>query len=439
MKFFRSFRGRVLAHALVVMILMAGAVALADRLFVNRWVEQELVERRVRVNSEISLYDADGALLASSTTPAVPPPPGDVLSELARGAETVTRANVVMTGVFRDGAFAGAVVRRLPPPLEGYPGPPLPLVLVTLVVCMAATFLASLPLSRSVVHPVEVLARSVKRFGAGELGARAKLARGDEIGDLAAAFDEMATRIETLVRSEKRLLANVSHELRTPLARIRVVLELASDGDPERVRSYLGELAHDLEELESLVDDVLATARLDVATGRLGEGKVPMRWTTASLGELVEKSRVRFATLHSERELEVVGGAGLPEIECDPNLLRRAVDNLLDNAVKHAAGSRVALRVSADTEARSVSIEVEDDGAGMSPEAARRAFEPFFRADQSRDRRTGGVGLGLSIVRTIIDAHGGEVTLDSKPGRGTKVTMRLPLRRGGDSTRPKVS
>jgi two-component system OmpR family sensor kinase len=431
MKLFGRFRRRVLAHGLVVMILMAAAVTIADRVFVNRWVEHELVQRRVRVNSELSIYAADGSsLLGSNSTPVVPPPPSDVLAELARGAVTITRGDVVMTGVFRDGAFAGAVVRRLPPPLAPYPGPPLALVFVTLAVCMIATLLVSLPLARSVVHPVEALARSVKRFGTGELATRASLSRGDEIGQLAAAFNEMASRIETLVGVEKRLLANVSHELRTPLARIRVVLELASDGDPERVRSYLGELGHDLAELETLVNDVLTTAWLDVAARRLGDGGVPMRWTKASVGELVEKSRARFATLHGGSgggALEVVTDGTLPDIECDPSLLRRAVDNLLDNAAKYAEGARVEMRVG--TSAEHVSIDVIDEGAGMSPEAAARAFEPFFRADESRDRRTGGLGLGLSIVRTIVEAHGGVVTLDSARGRGTKVSLRLPRRR----------
>jgi signal transduction histidine kinase len=427
-KYFGAFRRRVLAHGLLLMLLMAGAVAVADRLFVNRWVEHELLERRARVNSEISVYGPDGALLASKVEPPVSAPPKEVLARLASGAPPTTVNDVVVTGMFRDGKFAGAVARQLPPPLAPYPGPPLPLVLLTLGVCIAATLLASIPLSRAIVHPVEALARSVKRFGAGELGARASLRGGDEIGDLAAAFDDMATRIESLVRKEKRLLADVSHELRTPLARIRVVLELASDGDPERVRSYLGEIAQDLAELEMLVDDVLASARLDAARSKVVGGAVPMHWTQASVAEIVERARARFARLHPGQPLSVDAEVDGLAIECDKGLLRRAIDNLLDNAAKHAPGASVELRaVRADD--GGVTIQVADDGPGMSAEGAARAFEPFFREDVSRDRRTGGVGLGLSIVRTIVEAHGGRVSAESAPGRGTKIAIVLPAQR----------
>jgi two-component system OmpR family sensor kinase len=425
MRPFGRFRLRLLAHGLVLMVLMAAAVAIADRVFVNRWVESELTERRPRVNRAVSLFGPEGNLVGTRAEPPVDGPSRDVLARLAQGADPIVQNNVIMTGLFRDGAFVGVVARRIPGPLESYPGPPLPLVLLTLVVCIAATLLISIPLSRAVVRPVETLARSVKRFGAGELGARALVSQRDEIGDLATAFNDMASRIESLVRKEKRLLADISHELRTPLARIRVVLELASDGEPERTVSYLGEIAQDLAELESLVDDILASARLASASGRVDGGGVPMHWTKTSVAAIADKSRLRFERLHPGQRFEVKADVGALEIDCDPALLHRAIDNLLDNAAKYAAGASVVLEVI--QEAEGVAFNVVDDGPGMSAEAAARAFEPFFREDVSRDRRTGGVGLGLSIVRTIVAAHGGRVGVDSAPGRGTKVAIVLPL------------
>lgn len=423
---FGGFRGRVLGHGLVLMLLMAAFVIVGDRLFVNTWVEHEIQRRRPLVNSAISIYDASGALVASDVQPAVGPLSSDVVARLASAAEPITVGGAVMSGVFRDGVFAGVVARRLPPPLQAYPGPPLSLLLLALGVCVAATLLASIPLSRAVVQPVETLARSVKRFGSGELGARAALSRRDEIGELAHAFDDMAARIQSLLRTERRLLADVSHELRTPLARIRVILELAADGDPASVRPYLLEIAQDLAELEGLVDDVLASARIAMAADRLGQASLPMHWTNAGIASVVEKSRARFERLHPKRSLETRIDADAGDMACDPTLLRRAVDNLLDNAAKHAPGAHVTLRVAQDAD--EVSIEVADEGPGMSAEAAARAFEPFFREDASRDRRTGGFGLGLSIVRTIAEAHGGRVTLESKPGVETRVTIRIPRR-----------
>jgi two-component system OmpR family sensor kinase len=115
----------------------------------------------------------------------------------------------------------------------------------------------------------------------------------------------------------------------------------------------------------------------------------------------------------------------VPALRCDPVMMRRVLDNLLDNAVKHApAPARVDLVVRPEGEG--IAVEVRDDGPGMSAEVAERAFEPFYRGDASRDRRTGGVGLGLSLVRRIVEAHGGRVELSTEPGRGTSFLVRLP-------------
>jgi two-component system OmpR family sensor kinase len=407
-------------------VIMATAIAIADRVFVNSWVKGEIARRRAHVTNQVSFYGIDGLLLASNVEPPLPAPSAELRALLARRHESMSRGDLVMTCLFQRQSCVGVTVRRLPPPMDQYPGPPLSIVLLALGACMSVTLLISVPLARSVVQPVEALSRSVRLFGSGQLSTRVSLRRGDELGELATAFDEMATRIEGLVRSEKQLLANVSHELRTPLSRIRVVLELASDGDPARVGSYLGEIAHDLQDVERLLDDVLATARLDLTSGRTSEASLPLHKSTANLATIVDASRARFEHLYPERKLELVAGGDLPDLECDPNLLRRMVDNLLDNAVKYAKEARLELSVSAD--AQSVQITVADEGPGMPKPVAARAFEPFFRGDDSRDRRSGGVGLGLSIVRSIVEAHGGQVKLESAPGRGTQVTARIPRR-----------
>jgi two-component system, OmpR family, sensor kinase len=169
---------------------------------------------------------------------------------------------------------------------------------------------------------------------------------------------------------------------------------------------------------------VLVSARVDAASGSVGEAKLPLHLATVNLATLVDMSRARFSRLYPERELDVVADAELPHLRCDPGLLRRVVDNLLDNAAKHARNSRVALRVR--TEVDVVRIEVADNGPGMSPEVAARAFDRFFRADESRDRQSGGVGLGLSIIRSIVEAHGGTVELKTARGDGTSVTAVIP-------------
>jgi signal transduction histidine kinase len=315
---------------------------------------------------------------------------------------------------------------------HGHPpvsGARLGLVLLAALVVVAA---ASVPLARSLVRPVLALQDATRRLGAGDLGARVGLDRADEIGDLARSFDDMAGRIAGFVGAEKELLANVSHELRTPLSRIRVVLELASDGDPARAQRYLGEIGQDLEELDRLVEDVLTAAKLDLQGSRAGGARVPMRLDRVSFGDLVERARARFAGLHAGRALEIDAAAGLPALRCDPVMMRRVLDNLLDNAAKYAPAP-ATVRVEARAEGAELCFVVKDDGPGMPPEVAARAFEPFFRGDTSRDRRTGGVGLGLSLVRRIIEAHGGTVELASAPGAGTAVTVRVPIE--GPATR----
>lgn len=421
----------MLWYGLAVGLLMAAALIIADRFVVSSWVIRAVAERRMRITSELSVYKVDGELLATNVQPPVPAPARDTWTSLSERPQTVVQDGLVMNGVFRDGAFAGVVVRRILPTVGPYPGPPLALVLGALAGCVAASVLLSAPLARSVVQPVEALAQSVERFGEGQLSTRVLSKRKDEIGALAATFDEMASRVEARVLREKRLVANVSHELRTPLARIHVLLELARDGDATRLRSYLSEIAADIADLEELVDDVLTTAKLDIALGRLGDAGLPLRWTTANIGPIVVKSRARFARLHPDEHLEVVAEGALPDLRCDPRLLRRVVDNLLDNAAKYAKGSRIELHARADAE--DVWIRVTDQGAGMSPEVAARAFEPFFRADENHPD---GVGLGLATVRWIIEAHAGAVTLESAPGHGTSVTARIPRSAGASSDRP---
>lgn len=437
--------GRVIAHGLSLLVLMVAFIVLGFRLVVEPalrddldafpdWIAQhafgsiddpaalsrDLAATRAQIGMEISVYDREGALVASNTAPPLTAPrhardaalAGDRAVSLARG-ETVARLR-------RGGASLGYVVLRSHPPRL-----PMTRVLLVLAACLALAALASVPLARSVVKPIVTLQRAAQRIGGGDLTTRVALDRADEIGDLARGFDEMAGRIAAFVRAEKELLANTSHELRTPLSRIRVVLELASDGDPARAQRYLGEIAQDLAELDRLVEDVLTTAKLDLAEGKAGFGRVPMHVEEVIAEDLIERSRARFAGLYPDRSLSVTIAEPLPGLRGDPVMMRRVLDNLLDNAVKHApAPARV--EIAAQVAGGGLDIEVRDDGPGMAAHVAERAFEPFYRGDASRDRRTGGVGLGLSLVRRIVEAHGGRVELDTAPERGTTFRVHLP-------------
>jgi len=282
--------------------------------------------------------------------------------------------------------------------------------------------LAAFPLARALARPMERLTDAARKLGAGDLSARAGLRRGDEVGELSLAFDEMASRLEGLVRAERQLLADVSHELRTPLARIRVALDLAAEGDVDRARKYLEEIRMDLAELDQLLGDVLTAARLDQADGR---GEVPLRLQQVKAREMVDRAAERFRRAHPDRTLAVAVEGELPGLVVDPVMLRRVVDNLLDNAAKYSeAPAPVELRARADGKA--LVVAVRDEGIGVEPQDVPRIFMPFFRTDRSRARGTGGVGLGLALAKRIVEAHGGTIVVESRPGLGTTVSFRVP-------------
>jgi signal transduction histidine kinase len=237
----------------------------------------------------------------------------------------------------------------------------------------------------------------------------------------------MAERVAKLVHAERELLANVSHELRTPLARIRVALDLANEGDPRMAMESLGEIAQDLAELERIVDDVLASARLALdASAPASRPTMLVRTERLDTEALIDKSVARFKAAHPERTLEVRLGKHLPAIMADAVLIRRVFDNLLDNAHKYTEEAKEPIALEAHADGDAVVIEVKDHGIGIDKADLARLFEPFFRADRSRTRSTGGLGLGLALARRVVDAHNGSITFTSEVGSGTVARVRLP-------------
>ncbi|HEX9053102.1 MAG TPA: HAMP domain-containing sensor histidine kinase [Anaeromyxobacter sp.] len=286
---------------------------------------------------------------------------------------------------------------------------------------LVALALGSVPLARSISSPLETLTAAARRLGAGDLSARADLAARGEVGALGRAFDEMAARLEALVRGERELLANVSHELRTPLARMRVALELAAEGDRERARAHLAEIGADLSELDALIEVVLTAARLDAR----GAGAWPIARDPLDLGAVVRDAAGRFREAHPGRALEVEVDPSAPAASGDAALLRRLLAILLDNAAKYSdppAPIRLALRAGE----AGAALEVTDRGVGVDPADLPRLFTPFFRTERSRARGTSGTGLGLVLARRIAEAHGGTIRARSAPGEGTAFRVELP-------------
>ncbi|ACL66442.1 histidine kinase [Anaeromyxobacter dehalogenans 2CP-1] len=413
---------RVYLHGVLLLLVVAiavGAVGFALRRGSGWWSERgagryaaervgELVGDPPRLSAELARVREAFGVEASVYAPG-----GGLVATSARDPAAAARPDARRRGwtvPLRDGGTL-VVHSRPHDPARG---------LLFIGAVLAALAVASYPLTRAIVAPVERLTAAARALGAGDLAARANVRAHGELGELGRSFDEMAARLEALVRGERELLANVSHELRTPLARIRVALELAAEGDAARARRYLGEIGQDLAELDALVQDVLDAARLEArgaAALRLDAGPL-------ELADVARAAASRFHGGHEGRALELEVGPGT-RVHGDAALLRRMLDNLLDNAAKYSeAPSPVRLSVRAEPGA--AILEVSDRGIGIAPEDLPRLFTPFFRTDRSRERGTGGTGLGLVLARRVAEAHGGSISVESAPGQGSTFRVRIP-------------
>jgi len=371
----------------------------------------ELAERMDRLagrlKGRLTLFDNRGDLLRSTVEPPLGPPSAAELEELKTHKWSLAWRRIVVRS--DDGAMIGVYL----PDSFGSPWSYiLPIGAGVLIVVAGA----SLWFTRRLVRPLGELAEAARRFGAGDTNARVNLTREDELGDVGRAFDDMADRTAALISSQRQLMADVSHELRTPLARIRVALELAAE-DPVAAKDVLTDVNGDLDEIDQLINDILTTARLDANEATLARTEMPV-------GELADNAIERFEARHPGRTLERSIGSTDRSIECDPVLLRRALDNLLDNAAKYS-DAPVSLQVVPN--GQRVTFAVVDKGIGMSSADLERAGTPFWRSDSSRTRKTGGVGLGLALARRIARAHGGDVTLASTLGQGTTARLEIPF------------
>jgi two-component system, OmpR family, sensor kinase len=368
------------------------------------------VEQRLR--GKLSLYASSGQLVRTNVEPALEPPDEGELAQLAREKWALSTGRIIVRS--DDGTLIGVYHPNRPSFPWSYV---LPIGLVILLVVGAA----SVWFTRRLALPLVELATAARKFGEGDTKARARLNREDELGDVGRAFDDMADRTAAVMAAQRQLMADVSHELRTPLARIRVALELAAE-DPVAARDVLVDVGTDLDEIDTLIGDIMTTARLD------GEPKLDRR--PVPLAEVAERAAQRFAARHPGRTLEQDITGGELEIECDPVLLRRALDNLIDNAAKYsdeAEPIRLVVAVGPKPTSARATFAIVDRGIGMTAAELERAFTPFWRADGSRTRKTGGVGLGLALARRIARAHGGDVTLESTAGAGTTARLEVPI------------
>jgi len=278
---------------------------------------------------------------------------------------------------------------------------------------------------------IQQLSSAARRLASGELQTRVGHHGADEIGQLAASFDDMAERLEqafarqaALEASRRELITAVSHDLRTPLATTRAMVEAMADRvvtDPAEVQRYLGLILQETHHLSRLIDDLFELSQID--SGALRLQRMPI-----DIAELVSETVAAYEVAATERSIQLVDESACEgcRVEADPERLQRVLRNLVDNALRHTPpGGTVKIGVCA--QAGDIAVAVDDSGPGVAEVELERIFDRFYRAEPSRHRKhAGGAGLGLAIARGLIEAHNGRIWAERSALGGMAVRMRLP-------------
>ena len=279
----------------------------------------------------------------------------------------------------------------------------------------------TLVLSRRILSPIKALTEAARRLGRGDFSQRLEPKDKGEVGELARAFNSMASDLERAEQLRRNMVADVAHELRTPLSNIRGYLEAVNDGlmkpDAEAIQSLDEEAAR----LARLVDEL---QELSLAEA----GELKLECQSEDITELLNRSVSAFQAQAASKgvSLSLDLGSKLPPVNIDSQRMAQVLYNLLDNAMAHTE-SGDAITISALQKENWVEVAVTDTGEGIPDEDLPDIFERFYRVDKSRARATGGSGLGLTIAKGLVEAHGGEIKARSEPGKGSRFSFTIPI------------
>ena len=283
--------------------------------------------------------------------------------------------------------------------------------------------------TRRAFAPMRDLTETAERLGKGELDQRVRSDHRGEIGQLATSFNTMAMELEAAETRRRRLTADIAHELRTPLTNIRGYLEAVKDGGVEPDDQTIGTLHQETLHLSALVDDLRLLAVADA-------GALKLEMLPDRVENVVESVSQAFKARSMESDVamkfEIV--EGLPLVDIDRTRMTQIIQNLVENAIHHSPTSgEIVVRVGKSTEGDEVTISVTDSGDGIPEDDIEHIFDQFYRVDTSRARAIGGAGLGLTIVKRLVDAHRGQIKVTSKPGTGSTFTVILPASQTSDA------
>jgi len=281
--------------------------------------------------------------------------------------------------------------------------------------------LGSLWLSRIVAQPVKRLTHASNLMAGGDLSARVSNLigpRSDELGELSKAFDHMAEKVDALVTNQKQLLRDISHEIRTPLTRQQIAIELAKTEEDNH--DLLDKIERQNHLLNNLIDGLLTFSRLSDDSTNLTFEPID---SSSLLENICKAAELEAQQKSIQLKLNI---KALTEFQGNMLLVTRAIDNLLGNALKHSPENS-CISVSNDVQEQHLIIKIEDQGAGIDETHLTHIFEPFYRADDSRNQATGGYGLGLAIVQQIMKQHRGRVEIKNNQVTGLSALLYFPL------------
>jgi len=358
------------------------------------------------------LVDLEGRVVADSQPGASVP--RNLSSNLDRGAEIIVDGQQVGTLIVYSG------LGKLTPSQEDFLRQVNLLMLIAGGVAVLGVLIVGSLQARRIVKPVRALAAAARRVADGDLSQRIAVTSDDELGEMAAAFNTMAAELERQHELRHRAMADIAHELRTPLSVLQVQLESIEDNLTEPTPEVIAGLQGDLAYLSHLVEDLRVLTLADAGELHVEAGPVEM-------GGLVRDVVERMQT--AARVKGVVLDTHLPGVDLavtgDAQRLTQVLLNLISNALQHTpSGGQII--VSARQAEGEVHVAVQDTGEGIAPDDLPHVFERFYRADRARGRDTGGSGLGLSIAKSLVEAQGGTITVESQLGQGSVFTVFLP-------------
>ena len=300
-------------------------------------------------------------------------------------------------------------------------------VLIGGLIALLAAVTVGFFIFRAITRPIDQLTSAAHHLAQGDLSTRVTLDQPasrlgtDEISELGQAFNTMADTLQQAEKQRRDMTADIAHELRTPLAVMRGNLEAMLDGVYPFDADHLNPVLNQVTLLTRLVEDLRTLALAEA--GQLALAKHP-----TDLVALLRNTLTSFEAQATAQQIALCAKIppALPTLELDPDRVQQTIGILISNALRHTPANG-SITITAQSDRASVTIEVADTGSGIAPEDLPHVFDRFYRADKSRARESGGSGLGLTIAKSLVEAHGGVIEAHSEAGRGTAMTMRFPL------------